>query len=186
MYWGKCLFYSPLASDVRLLEPDVCLRLVSEPALHLGRHHAGLRPAHPARGAVVCERLLERSCQARHGTMGLCICPASIKLIAPMRASPHLIDDRFLWLDRLRRLNPNRSRTKGAAPHKPCLLLCLLDIAQNGELPSPEFTSQRQHPITDTHSFIRQVGDKSGWLSSSSLSAKHAKLLEKPNGKRDS
>ena len=99
---------------------------------------------------------------------------------------PHLIDDRFLWLDRLRRLNPNRSRTKGAAPHKPCLLLCLLDMAQDGELPSPEFTSQRQHPIINTHLFIRQVGDKSGWLSSSSLSAKHAKLLEKPNGKRDS
>jgi hypothetical protein len=27
------------------------------------------------------------------------------------------------------------------------------------------------HPIADTHSFIRQVGDKSGWLSSS-----HAEL----------
>lgn len=31
-------------------------------------------------------------------------------------------------------LNPNRSRTKGAAPHKPCLLLSLLDMAQDGEL----------------------------------------------------
>ena len=25
----------------------------------------------------------------------------------------------------------------------------------------------KAHPITDTHPFIRQVGDKSGWLSSS-------------------
>jgi putative restriction endonuclease len=38
------------------------------------------------------------------------------------------------WLDKLRRLNPNRSRTKGVAPHKPCLLLAVLDLAQDGEL----------------------------------------------------
>ena len=37
------------------------------------------------------------------------------------------------WLARLRKLNPNRSKVKGAAPHKPCLLLCLLDMAQDGE-----------------------------------------------------
>lgn len=41
---------------------------------------------------------------------------------------------RALWLQKLRKLNPNRSRTKGAAPHKPCLLLSLLDMAQDGEL----------------------------------------------------
>ena len=42
------------------------------------------------------------------------------------------------WLDKLRHLNPNRSRTKGAAPHKPCLLLSLLDMAQDGLLASAE------------------------------------------------
>jgi len=40
------------------------------------------------------------------------------------------------WLNKLRNLNPNRSRTKGAAPHKPSLLLSLLDMAQDGELTS--------------------------------------------------
>ncbi len=43
-------------------------------------------------------------------------------------------DDRDKWLNRLRKLNPNRSRVKGAAPHKPCLLLSILDMAQDGEL----------------------------------------------------
>jgi putative restriction endonuclease len=38
------------------------------------------------------------------------------------------------WLNKLRKLNPNRSKVKGAAPHKPCLLLSLLDMAQDGEL----------------------------------------------------
>lgn len=43
-------------------------------------------------------------------------------------------DTRALWLNRLRKLNPNRSRAKGAAPHKPCLLLSLIDMAHEGEL----------------------------------------------------
>lgn len=43
-------------------------------------------------------------------------------------------DARTTWLDQLRQLHPNRSVTKGAAPHKPCLLLSLLDMAQDGEL----------------------------------------------------
>jgi len=42
------------------------------------------------------------------------------------------------WLNKLRHLNPNRSKTKGAAPHKPCLLLSLLDMAQDGELASAD------------------------------------------------
>ncbi len=42
------------------------------------------------------------------------------------------------WLQQLRRLNPNKSRRKGYAPHKPCLLLTLLDMAQDGELASRE------------------------------------------------
>lgn len=42
------------------------------------------------------------------------------------------------WLNKLRHLNPNRVRAKGAAPHKPCLLLSLLDMAQDGELKSRE------------------------------------------------
>ena len=42
------------------------------------------------------------------------------------------------WLNKLRKLNPNRSRAKGAAPHKPGLLLSLLDMAQDGELQSVE------------------------------------------------
>jgi hypothetical protein len=42
------------------------------------------------------------------------------------------------WLNKLRNLNPKRSQAKGAAPHKPCLLLSLLDMAQDGELQEPE------------------------------------------------
>jgi putative restriction endonuclease len=45
-----------------------------------------------------------------------------------------MTDVRSHWLNKLRKLNPNRSQAKGAAPHKPCLLLSLLDMAQDGEL----------------------------------------------------
>lgn len=43
------------------------------------------------------------------------------------------------WLTRLRKLNPNVSNVKGEgnarfAPHKPLLLLCLIDLAASGEL----------------------------------------------------
>jgi len=43
------------------------------------------------------------------------------------------------WLDRLRRLNPNISRRHGNgaerfAPHKPLLLLCIVDLAERMEL----------------------------------------------------
>lgn len=48
------------------------------------------------------------------------------------------MSDATHWLNKLRHLNPNRSRTKGAAPHKPCLLLSLLDMAQDGELASAD------------------------------------------------
>lgn len=41
------------------------------------------------------------------------------------------------WLNKLRKLNPNRSRAKGAAPPKPCLMLSLLNMAQDGELREP-------------------------------------------------
>lgn len=34
-------------------------------------------------------------------------------------------------------LNPNRSRAKGVAPHKPLLLLCLFDLAAEGKLDPP-------------------------------------------------
>ena len=47
-------------------------------------------------------------------------------------------ESRIRWLHKLGNLNPNRSRAKGAAPHKPCLLLSLLDMAQDGELQEPE------------------------------------------------
>jgi hypothetical protein len=48
-------------------------------------------------------------------------------------------NNRRHWLNKLRKLNPNRSRAKGAAPHKPCLVLSLLDMAQDGELREPTF-----------------------------------------------
>ncbi len=48
-----------------------------------------------------------------------------------------MIDPATHWLNKLRKLNPNRSKTKGTAPHKPCLLLALLDLAQDGELTGP-------------------------------------------------
>jgi putative restriction endonuclease len=44
------------------------------------------------------------------------------------------VDSRNRWLHKLGQLNPNRSKAKGAAPHKPSLLLSLLDMAQDGEL----------------------------------------------------
>ena len=46
------------------------------------------------------------------------------------------------WLARLSRLNSaaGRGQCRGKAPHKPLLLLCLLDMAEAGELLSPTFT----------------------------------------------
>jgi putative restriction endonuclease len=46
------------------------------------------------------------------------------------------------WLGKLRKLNPNVIKSKGAgnaqfAPHKPLLLLCLLDLAEVGDLREP-------------------------------------------------
>ena len=46
------------------------------------------------------------------------------------------------WLQKLRRLHPNVSRAKGEgnarfAPHKPLLLLCLIEIAESGALIAP-------------------------------------------------
>jgi putative restriction endonuclease len=35
------------------------------------------------------------------------------------------------------KLNPNKSKPKGFAPHKPLLLLCILDMAESGELDPP-------------------------------------------------
>jgi putative restriction endonuclease len=35
------------------------------------------------------------------------------------------------------KLNPNKSKAKGYAPHKPLLLLCILDMAESGELDPP-------------------------------------------------
>lgn len=46
------------------------------------------------------------------------------------------------WLGRLTRLNPatGRGMCYGKAPHKPLLLLSLLDMAESGELPARAFT----------------------------------------------
>ncbi len=45
------------------------------------------------------------------------------------------------WLGRLTRLNPasGRGQCRGKAPHKPLLLLCLLDMAEAGELTGRTF-----------------------------------------------
>lgn len=46
------------------------------------------------------------------------------------------------WLAKLTRLNPasGRGECRGKAPHKPLMLLALLDLAESGELPSRAFT----------------------------------------------
>src|SRR5512138_671502 len=46
------------------------------------------------------------------------------------------------WLGQLTRLNPasGRGQCRGKAPHKPLLLLCLVDMAEAGELPGRTFT----------------------------------------------
>jgi putative restriction endonuclease len=46
------------------------------------------------------------------------------------------------WLGKLTRLNPasGRGECRGKAPHKPLLLLSLLDMAETGEVTSPAFT----------------------------------------------
>jgi len=46
------------------------------------------------------------------------------------------------WLGKLTRLNPatGKGECQGKAPHKPLLLLCLLDMAENGEFPSRVFS----------------------------------------------
>lgn len=45
------------------------------------------------------------------------------------------------WLGKLTRLNPaaGRGDCRGKAPHKPLLLLCLLDMAEGGEFPARAF-----------------------------------------------
>ncbi len=45
------------------------------------------------------------------------------------------------WLGKLTKLNPasGRGDCRGKAPHKPLLLLCLLDMAESGEFPSRAF-----------------------------------------------
>lgn len=47
-----------------------------------------------------------------------------------------------LWLGKLTRLNPANGRgdCRGKAPHKPLLLLCLLDMVEAGEFPARAFT----------------------------------------------
>lgn len=48
------------------------------------------------------------------------------------------------WLAKFTRLNPNKARVgaacRGIAPHKPLLLLCLLDMAEAGEIAGRMFT----------------------------------------------
>jgi len=46
------------------------------------------------------------------------------------------------WLGKLVRLNPatGRGKCRGEAPHKPLLLLCLMDMAEGGELAGRTFT----------------------------------------------
>ncbi len=46
------------------------------------------------------------------------------------------------WLGKLTKLNPavGRGKCQGKAPHKPLLLLCLLDMAEAGELTGRNFT----------------------------------------------
>jgi len=46
------------------------------------------------------------------------------------------------WLAKLVKLNAasGRGECRGKAPHKPLLLLCLLDLADAGDLPSRAFT----------------------------------------------
>lgn len=46
------------------------------------------------------------------------------------------------WLGKLTHLNAatGRGACRGKAPHKPLLLLCLLDLAETGELPGRSFT----------------------------------------------
>jgi putative restriction endonuclease len=46
------------------------------------------------------------------------------------------------WLGKLTRLNAasGRGQCRGKAPHKPLLLLCLLDMAETGKLPGRTFT----------------------------------------------
>jgi putative restriction endonuclease len=46
------------------------------------------------------------------------------------------------WLGKLTRLNPaaGRGQCRGKAPHKPLLLLCLIDMAEAGELTGRTFT----------------------------------------------
>src|SRR3954471_3396658 len=46
------------------------------------------------------------------------------------------------WLGKLTRLNAaaGRGECRGKAPHKPLLLLCLLDMAEAGEFPARAFT----------------------------------------------
>jgi putative restriction endonuclease len=65
--------------------------------------------------------------------------------MAPPNNGPSLRSEEIAkrWLGKLTKLNPNRARPgsacRGYAPHKPLLLLCLLDMAEAGELTSRTF-----------------------------------------------
>lgn len=55
------------------------------------------------------------------------------------------VDPQKVWLRRLRRLNPNIQKARGDgaarfAPHKPLLLLALIDAAEDGEVTEPLVT----------------------------------------------
>ena len=54
----------------------------------------------------------------------------------------NVTDQSKQWLGKLTRLNPAGARgdCRGKAPHKPLLLLCLLDMVEAGEFPARAFT----------------------------------------------
>jgi hypothetical protein len=62
------------------------------------------------------------------------------------------------WTEKLRKLNPNVSKAKGDgkarfAPHKALLLLCVIDLAEAGELDSPVMVKSEvsHHDLTPKH-----------------------------------
>lgn len=49
-----------------------------------------------------------------------------------------MADPHHHWLQKLGALNPNSSQSKGKAPHKPLLLLCIIELARDGLLTGPD------------------------------------------------
>ncbi|MEY3894680.1 MAG: hypothetical protein RLZZ214_199, partial [Verrucomicrobiota bacterium] len=60
----------------------------------------------------------------------------SVSLRVPLPRSPPILNlATQLWLGKLANLNVARTAARGAAPHKPLMLLTVIDLIESGDIP---------------------------------------------------